>query len=142
VVGNPFGHQGLSFDYEGHSYQNRRREYAPELQRFSGRDPASSSVNLYSPYRACPVFSVDPDGLAPKRSWPQVPRDQPCPLGWRDCGSEHCMCFITNTCCVFGSQQSCCGILTPFCCDKPGDDPDCCSLIELIFRRLERRMSQ
>jgi RHS repeat-associated protein len=39
TVGNPFTHQGLSFDQEKGSYQNRHREYATGVQRFAQRDP-------------------------------------------------------------------------------------------------------
>ncbi len=38
-VGNPFTHQGLGFDHEKSSYQNRWREYVAGLQRFAQRDP-------------------------------------------------------------------------------------------------------
>ena len=38
-VGNPFAHQGLPFDQEKGSYQNRWREYINWLQRFAQPDP-------------------------------------------------------------------------------------------------------
>ncbi len=72
-------------------------------------------------------------GARPCSSRP--PRNEPCPLGCRDCGAVRCMCSILQTCCVFGNRSSCCGgLLSPFCCDKPGSEPDCCTLLEILFQ--------
>ena len=38
-LGNPFAHQGLAYDAEIGSYQNRARQYAPAGKRFMQRDP-------------------------------------------------------------------------------------------------------
>ncbi len=37
TMGNSFGHQGLAFDVEIGSYQNRHRQYAPKMKRFMQR---------------------------------------------------------------------------------------------------------
>ena len=41
-LGNPFAHQGLVLDPEIHSYQNRARQYNPQLKRFMQRDPLAA----------------------------------------------------------------------------------------------------
>jgi hypothetical protein len=86
------------------------------------------NVNLYCCYLGNPLFQRDLLGLA-SRPWPDVPPDRPCPLGWRDCGSVHCMCFITSRCCTKGTGQACCAPLTgyPFCCVVNGR-ASCCNL--------------
>jgi RHS repeat-associated protein len=38
-VDQPFGHQGLLFEPEIGSYQNRARQYDPNKRRFMQRDP-------------------------------------------------------------------------------------------------------
>ena len=63
-VGNPFFHQGLPFDQEKGSYQNRHREYAARVQRFAQRDPLhySDGLDPYPYVRANPANHVDPTG--------------------------------------------------------------------------------
>jgi RHS repeat-associated protein len=73
AVGNVFCHQGLPLDQENGSYQNRHREYAALIQRFSQRDPLAATslnptggyqdgLNLFLPRLGNPVESLDPLG--------------------------------------------------------------------------------
>ena len=64
LVGNAFVHQGLHFDAEKGSYQNRWREYATELERFASADPLGyvDGLNRYLYLRAIPVTARDPLG--------------------------------------------------------------------------------
>jgi len=52
TVGSVFAHQGLPMDHEKGSYQNRFREYAPELHRFAQQDP---SINGRAAHLSIPV---------------------------------------------------------------------------------------
>jgi RHS repeat-associated protein len=63
-VGNTFFHQGLAFDQEKGSYQNRHREYVAKLQRFARRDPLEyvDTTDLYIPGKADPALGLDPSG--------------------------------------------------------------------------------
>jgi len=73
-LGNPFAHQGLAYDAEISSYQNRHRQYAPKLKRFMQRDPLSSlwgfvvelhyldGMSLYGYVRENPCATFDPTG--------------------------------------------------------------------------------
>jgi RHS repeat-associated protein len=84
-VDQPFAHQGLLFDAEVGTYQNRARQYDPETRRFMQRDLVAlpgdpggqyrdgSSLYLYE--RAVPTGAVDPSGLLffgcnPWPAWP------------------------------------------------------------------------
>ena len=68
----PFGHQGLYYDAELESCQNRSRQYSPSQMRFMQRDSlvfgACSSggyqdgMSLYTYAAANPVANVDPSG--------------------------------------------------------------------------------
>ena len=64
-VGNPFLHQGLPFDQEKGSYQNRNREYPASLQRFAQPDRPGHEhpSNVYGTLGTCPVSAIDPLGL-------------------------------------------------------------------------------
>jgi RHS repeat-associated protein len=66
-VGNVFAHQGLPFDPEKASYQNRRREYAYTHERFGQRDPPYylKGANLYCYVASNPALWSDPKGLTP-----------------------------------------------------------------------------
>ena len=74
-AGNPFFHQGLVFDVEIDSYQNRARQYDPKLKRFMQRDPLAvkararsgyqDGLNLYGYVKGNPVRYHDPMGLLP-----------------------------------------------------------------------------
>ena len=70
----PFAHQGLYFDGELGSYQNRHRQYDPKLRRFMQRDPLGlrphggsgyqDGLGVYFPVRGNPVDGRDPLGEA------------------------------------------------------------------------------
>jgi len=70
-VGNFFFHQGLAFDQEKVSYQNRRREYAARTQSYTARDPLgySDGHNRYQHVRSAPTRGQDPLGLRECNSW-------------------------------------------------------------------------
>jgi RHS repeat-associated protein len=69
----PFGHQGLLFDAEIGSYQNRARQYDPRFRRFMQRDPGprmhqltaqyADGPALYRPVSNNPGNVFDPFGL-------------------------------------------------------------------------------
>ena len=64
-VEQPFGHQGLLYEPEIASYQNRARQYNPAKRRFVQRDPLGyrDGMNAYR-YQGCnPVMKRDPHGL-------------------------------------------------------------------------------
>jgi len=94
-LGNPFGHQGLVFDAEIGSYQNRARQYSPVLKRFIQRDPLVVSLGgaalphlrgtLYTNAESNPCGMLDPAGLWP---WPE-PDHRRCQ---EDCGRIRCNC--------------------------------------------------
>ena len=73
-AGNPFTHQGLIFDVEIGSYQNRARQYNPRLKRFMQRDPLTTlrwaavgyrdGMNLYQYVCSDPLIWVDPTGMS------------------------------------------------------------------------------
>jgi RHS repeat-associated protein len=71
TVGNPFLHQGLLYLDPMGSYQNRYRQYHPDLGRFMQRDPIgyASGINLYEPLSASPYIFRDPDGQMPLSCW-------------------------------------------------------------------------
>jgi len=75
-VAQPFAHQGLLFEPEIASYQNRARQYDPAKRRFDQRDPIAflrSRFNARDDYRdgthqyvyviGSPTSRVDPTGL-------------------------------------------------------------------------------
>jgi len=64
-VDQPFGHQGLLFDAEIGSYQNRARQYDPAKRRFVQRDPLRlrNHLNTYTYVNNNTVIYVDPFGL-------------------------------------------------------------------------------
>jgi RHS repeat-associated protein len=68
-VDQPFGHQGLLFDAEIASYQNRARQYDPAKRRFAQRDPLQYAEGLHdhSYLLANPTTRLDPSGLASVR---------------------------------------------------------------------------
>ncbi len=79
--GNPFAHQGLLYDAEIASYQNRARQYDPKAKRFIQRDPLQLmehspkiamaleglDINSYSYVGNEPLSCVDPLGLSRPR---------------------------------------------------------------------------
>ncbi len=57
--GNPFAHQGLLYDAEIASFQNRARQYDPKMRRFMQRDPlAILSVEHKGVYRILPQSNL------------------------------------------------------------------------------------
>jgi RHS repeat-associated protein len=74
-VQQPFAHQGLLFEPEIGSYQNRARQYDPAKRRFAQRDrlPGTALIplrksyrdrlHLYAYVRACPICMFDPTGM-------------------------------------------------------------------------------
>jgi RHS repeat-associated protein len=64
TVGNIFFHQGLVFDPENYTYQNRRRGMAPFIQQFTRRDPMErrDGMNLYAYVQRIPLARNDPGG--------------------------------------------------------------------------------
>jgi len=75
AVGNTVAHQGLPFDPEKTSYQNRWREYVKTVQQFAGRDPTGladdsdprqqyrEGSNLHLYMRNAPLLLTDSSGL-------------------------------------------------------------------------------
>ncbi len=73
-VGQLFGHQGLLYEPEIGSYQNRARQYDPGKRRFVHRDPLAlkaraksgyqDGLNLYQYVAGNPGNRLDPRGLA------------------------------------------------------------------------------
>ena len=80
TVGSPFAHQGLPFDHDKGSYQNRWREYYPNCHRYGRPDPVfetrrpsidvamphqikPESASRFVPYRSNTLKWVDPQGL-------------------------------------------------------------------------------
>ncbi len=71
-VDQPFAHQGLLFDAELASYQNRHRQYDPAKRRFLQRDPLTiqsragagygDGLALYGYVRQDPLGHLDPTG--------------------------------------------------------------------------------
>ncbi len=62
TMGNPFGHQGLAFDVEIGSYQNRHRQYAPKMKRFMQRDPLGTRPVVRKPWSTSRDPALDPRG--------------------------------------------------------------------------------
>jgi RHS repeat-associated protein len=79
AVSQPFAHQGLLFEPEIGSYQNRARQYDPAKRRFAQRDPLpealalllqtevgpAGNAGLYLYVHANPIVNTDPEGLWP-----------------------------------------------------------------------------
>jgi len=83
AVSQPFAHQGLLFEPEIGSYQNRARQYDPGKRRFGQRDPLGAmnlsasgyeeTSNLYTAVVNNPFALRDPSGLGCRISllcWP------------------------------------------------------------------------
>ncbi len=64
ALGNPFAHQGLFYDPEIESYQNRARQYHPRHRRFLQRDPLGyiDGMSLYGYVGRNPIIWKDPSG--------------------------------------------------------------------------------
>ncbi len=63
-VDQPFAHQGLLFEPEIGSYQNRTRQYLPSTRRFLQRDSIGyvDGLNLYGRVGGDPLGNQDPSG--------------------------------------------------------------------------------
>ena len=105
-VGNPFTHQGLGFDHEKSSYQNRYREYVARLQRFGRRDSAGyrDGLNSYTYADADPVMYVDPIAEASKAGSGSGGSDDTCVIRLRcdsiegaPFGAKHCQWEIASS---------------------------------------------
>jgi len=112
AVDQPFGHQGLLFESEIGSYQNRARQYDPAKRRFNQRDQLVFSempsdvewhyydgLNLYGYVKSNPLQGLDPTGFGcycwcatgctPERD----------PLGYDECeGKPVTSAWITARC--------------------------------------------
>jgi len=94
-IGNTRAHQGLIYDAEIGSYNNRARQYAPQIERFMQRDalrpnPHATSayqdgVSLYTYVRTNPNTWVDPLGTVPE-----------CPPGTEQSGPPSEPIFVPN----------------------------------------------
>jgi RHS repeat-associated protein len=64
-IGNPFWRQGLGYDAEKQTYQNRLRDYGPSLHKFAQRDPLEyiDSPSMYTYVISNPMLGRDPAGL-------------------------------------------------------------------------------
>jgi RHS repeat-associated protein len=75
-IGNTRGHQGLIYDAEIASYNNRARQYDPKIKLFMQRDPLvlrpragdgyQDGLNLYCYVRGNPVIQRDASGRTPQ----------------------------------------------------------------------------
>jgi len=77
-VNQPFAHQGLLYEPEIASYQNRARQYDPAKRRFVQRDPldlGAGTMNVYEYVSANPLTQSDPSGLACCTHAADVPTD-------------------------------------------------------------------
>ncbi|MCH7719366.1 MAG: hypothetical protein IH988_00045 [Planctomycetes bacterium] len=73
-VDQPFGHQGLLYEPEIGSYQNRARQYDPVTRRFLSKDPYlwqnrpsggyQNGLNLFAYVEANPLRKTDPTGYS------------------------------------------------------------------------------
>jgi RHS repeat-associated protein len=114
-IGNVFFHQGLPYDAEKLSYQNRHREYVARLQRFAQRDPLEyvDGVNTYCCAGGAPTNLVDPLGtdgicnqtferIARITRWRCVGVDEPCPWSslrtWMFVERDRQMCKSDDDC--------------------------------------------
>ena len=134
TVGNPFAHQGLPFDHDKGSYQNRHREHVARMQRFAQRDPLgytpTGGWNTYA--NVNPATAVDALGLCCQQSQPQTqpstqPETQPSPPQpqtqpstqpqnqLQQCGSA----FLADQMAEVDSFESCLGKTSATC------DPHC-----------------
>lgn len=74
-VGWVYGHQGLRYDATAGLYDNRFRWYSPTLGRFTSLDPlgyVAGDQNQYRYIGNAPMATVDPTGLQPPATRPQV----------------------------------------------------------------------
>jgi RHS repeat-associated protein len=89
-VAQSFAHQGLLFDPEIGSYQNRWRQYDSSKRRFAQRDPLGlqssikrtsfDSVSHYVYEEGNPISNIDPSGLIPMPGSMWLPSPvPPCP---------------------------------------------------------------
>ena len=101
----PFAHQGLYYDPELGSYQNRHRQYDPKLRRFMQRDPVGyvDGLNLYIALRCAPCTLTDALALACDYSQALFIAEDTIE---DDEGLWEAECFGKNCCC---SHENCAG---------------------------------
>ena len=105
LVGNAFVHQGLPFDAEKLSYQNRWREYFPSSMAFGRPDPLTTNsspllrtafglIDAYLYADGTPLVQHDPLGLSPAPSTPLdcYNRYGPCHKGRYAVECGRCVC--------------------------------------------------
>jgi len=141
-VDQPFAHQGLLYDAEIMTYQNRARQYDPAKRRFAQRDPLAlrndalvgyhDGPNLYTYLRLDPIGATDPQGTAtcdyqeisPGGGGLQFNCSIPPPTDW----FSKCLCalgFSAN--CQATYCESCMDCCLSSCADYhwPGGNTDC-----------------
>jgi len=123
-IGNPFAHQGLPYDAEIGSYQNRARQYNAGLRRFMQRDPLAlrkrrfdatreylDGMSSYQYLRANPAAKLDALGLACGSGWTDsIVPDNPS-LPYSPCPSVP----FTGPCLVHDACYETCGMRKDFC---------------------------
>ncbi len=112
TMDNPFGHQGLAFDAEIGSYQNRHRQYAPKMKRFMQRDPLNTNkrtkiayldgMNTYGYLGRNPVLRVDASGLA-GANWPKFCAAVACTCLARS-DTTASVCSVATAACLLGGE--------------------------------------
>ncbi|UCE61673.1 MAG: hypothetical protein JSU63_07975 [Phycisphaerales bacterium] len=143
-VDQPFGHQGLLFEPEIGSYQNRTRQLSPATMRFMQRDRFgikstvrprqyySDGMGLYAYERSAPLTRTDAFGLQCGSGWSDawVPEYGPagCPYGgccqkhdncYGTCGSDFDQCNTDFRDCLMLACKTCHYCTGPWYCCNP-----------------------
>ncbi len=137
-VDQPFAHQGLLFEPEIGSYQNRARQYDPAKRRFVQRDPLSLALpvfdpslhyvdgaNLYEYLRSAPGGALDPTGTAGVCKG--------VPLVGSSCTTEH----EAGVCCVGNFPCRCWPLGATAFCSGTTDATVRCKCIWLTWTRTD-----
>ncbi len=114
ALGNPFGHQGLYYDAEIGSYQNRARQYNPVQKRLMQRDPLGlkpfagsgyqDGISLFASVQSNPQNRLDPSGEACQCT--ATAPTAPCFVG-TNCGNiKYTTCTIVYCCSWIGGECS------------------------------------
>ena len=93
AIDQPLTHQGLLYDPEIGSYQNRARQYDPERRSFAQRDPSRyrEAMNLYVYLKSSPTRLVDPTG---RDCCSTMASDPDTPANWK--GFRCCDCDLAG----------------------------------------------